>query len=421
MNSRIFALVDCNNFYASCERVFNPKLENEPIVVLSNNDGCIVSRSNEAKELKIPMGAPYFKYKELMNKNGVHVFSSNYTFYGDMSRRVMKSLRMLLPDLEIYSIDEAFVDLSQYRESNLVEISEEIKEKVKQWTGIPISIGIAHTKTLSKVANSIAKKEKESSICDLRKIEKIEEELTILDVEEIWGIASGWGKRLKSIGINTGYDLMKANPEYIRQKISVVGQRIIMELNGYSCIDIERVQKKKSIISSKSFGYKVTEIQEIKEAVSTYAARACEKLRDQKSRVQVISVYLRTSPFEKEDSRYAKSETKVLSTPTSSTAKVITAANKIIEEIYREGYRYQKTGITLLNLINEDYVQESLYEDRSLEREEKITTVMDQVNMQYGTNTIFHASQGTKKDWRVKSDSRSKKYTTSLKELPLVK
>ena len=421
MNSRIFALVDCNNFYASCERVFNPKLENEPIVVLSNNDGCIVSRSNEAKELKIPMGAPYFKYKELINKNGVHVFSSNYTFYGDMSRRVMESLRMLLPDLEIYSIDEAFVDLSQYRESNLVEIGEEIKEKVKQWTGIPISIGIAHTKTLSKVANSIAKKEKESSICDLRKIEKIEEELTILDVEEIWGIASGWGKRLKSIGINTGYDLMKANPEYIRQKISVVGQRIIMELNGYSCIDIERVQKKKSIISSKSFGYKVTEIQEIKEAVSTYAARACEKLRDQKSRVQVISVYLRTSPFEKEDSRYTKSETKVLSAPTSSTAKVITAANKIIEEIYREGYRYQKTGITLLNLINEDYVQESLYEDGSLEGEEKITTVMDQVNMQYGTNTIFHASQGTKKDWRVKSDSRSKKYTTSLKELPLVK
>ena len=421
MNSRIFALVDCNNFYASCERVFNPKLENEPIVVLSNNDGCIVSRSNEAKELKIPMGAPYFKYKELINKNGVHVFSSNYTFYGDMSRRVMKSLRMLLPDLEIYSIDEAFVDLSQYRESNLVEIGEEIKEKVKQWTGIPVSIGIAHTKTLSKVANSIAKKEKESSICDLRKIEKIEEELTILDVEEIWGIASGWGKRLKSIGINTGYDLMKANPEYIRQKISVVGQRIIMELNGYSCIDIERVQKKKSIISSKSFGYKVTEIQEIKEAVSTYAARACEKLRDQKSRVQVISVYLRTSPFEKEDSRYTKSETKVLSAPTSSTAKVITAANKIIEEIYREGYRYQKTGITLLNLINEDYVQESLYEDGSLEGEEKITTVMDQVNMQYGTNTIFHASQGTKKDWRVKSDSRSKKYTTSLKELPLVK
>ena len=421
MNSRIFALVDCNNFYASCERVFNPKLENEPIVVLSNNDGCIVSRSNEAKELKIPMGEPYFKYKELMNKNGVHVFSSNYAFYGDMSRRVMESLRILLPDLEIYSIDEAFVDLSQYKDSNLVEIAEEIKEKVKQWTGIPISIGIAHTKTLSKVANSIAKKEQESNICDLRKIEKIEEELAILDVEEIWGIASGWGKRLKSIGINTGYDLMKANPDYIRKKISVVGQRITMELNGYPCIDIERVQKKKSIISSKSFGYKVTEIQEIKEAISTYAARACEKLRGQKSRVQVISVYLRTSPFEKEGSRYAKSKNKILRTPTSSTAKVITAANKIIDEIYCEGYRYQKTGITLLNLINEDYIQESLYEDRLSEGEEKITTVVDQVNMQYGNNTIFHASQGTKKDWRVKSDSMSKKYTTSLKGLPLVK
>jgi len=421
MNSRTFALVDCNNFYASCERVFNPKLENEPIVILSNNDGCIVSRSNEAKELKIPMGAPYFKYKELMNKNGVHVFSSNYPFYGDMSKRVMESLRTLLPNLEIYSIDEAFVDLSQYEESNLVVICEGIKEKVKQWTGIPISIGIGHTKTLAKVANLIAKKKKEDNICDLRKTAEIEEELAILDVEDIWGIASGWGLRLKSIGINTGYDLMKANPQYIRQKISVVGQRIVMELNGYPCIDTERVQKRKSIISSKSFGYKVTEIQEIKEAISTYAARACEKLRDQKSRVQVISVYLGTSNFEEEDNRYAKSKTKILNTPTSSTSKVINEANKIIEEIYLKGYRYQKTGITLLNLINEDYVQENLYEEIFSEGKEKIMAVVDQVNMQYGSNTVFYASQGTKKNWRVKSDNRSKKYTTSLKELPLIK
>ena len=214
---------------------------------------------------------------------------------------------------------------------------------------------------------------------------------------------------------------MKANPQYIRQNISVVGQRIALELNGYPCIDTGKVQKRKSIISSKSFGYKVTEIQEIKEAISTYAARACEKLRDQKSRVQVISVYLRTSNFEGEEDRYAKSKTKILSTPTSSTAKVITEANKIIEEIYLKGYRYQKTGITLLNLINEDYVQEKLYEEKFLEGEDKITTVVDQVNMQYGSNTVFYASQGTKKEWRVKSDSRSKKYTTSLKELPLIK
>ena len=420
MNNKIFALIDCNNFYASCERVFNPKLVNEPIVVLSNNDGCIVSRSNEVKTLGIPMGAPYFKYKKIIEENGVHVFSSNYTFYGDMSRRVMQSLKVLLPNIEIYSIDEAFVDLTQYKSSDLIEISNEIKKTVKQWTGIPISIGIAHTKTLSKVANSIAKKEETSNVCDLREVEKIEAVLATFDIEEVWGISKGWGARLRSIGINTGLELMQADPEDIRKRISVVGQRTVMELNGYPCIDIEETKRKKTIISSKSFGQKVTEIDDIKEAVSSYAARATEKLRDQKSKAQTISVYLRTSPFEKEGNRYTNSRTVQFIVPTSNTARIIAEANKIIDEIYCEGYRYQKTGITLLNLVNEKHVQESFY-DESYKEEEKIMEVIDQVNSYYGSNTIFHAAQGTKRKWVMKSDSRSKKYTTSLKELPLVK
>ena len=420
MNNKIFALIDCNNFYASCERVFNPKLVNEPIVVLSNNDGCIVSRSNEVKELGIPMGAPYFKYKKIIEENGVHVFSSNYTFYGDMSRRVMQSLKVLLPNIEIYSIDEAFVDLTQYKSSDLIEISNEIKKTVKQWTGIPISIGIAHTKTLSKVANSIAKKEETSNVCDLREVEKIEAVLATFDIEEVWGISKGWGARLRSIGINTGLELMQADPEDIRKRISVVGQRIVMELNGYPCIDIKETKRKKTIISSKSFGRKVTEIDDIKEAVSSYAARATEKLRDQKSKAQTISVHLRTSPFEKEGNRYTNSRTVQFIVPTSNTARIIAEANKIIDEIYCEGYRYQKTGITLLNLVNEKHVQESFY-DESYKGEEIIMEVLDQVNSYYGRNTIFHAAQGTKRKWVMKSDSRSKKYTTSLKELPLVK
>ena len=420
MNNKIFALIDCNNFYASCERVFNPKLVNEPIVVLSNNDGCIVSRSNEVKALGIPMGAPYFKYKKIIEENGVHVFSSNYTFYGDMSRRVMQSLKVLLPNIEIYSIDEAFVDLTQYKSSDLIEISNEIKKTVKQWTGIPISIGIAHTKTLSKVANSIAKKEETSNVCDLREVEKIEAVLATFDIEEVWGISKGWGARLRSIGINTGLELMQADPEDIRKRISVVGQRTVMELNGYPCIDIEETKRKKTIISSKSFGQKVTEIDDIKEAVSSYAARATEKLRDQKSKAKTISVYLRTSPFEKGGNRYTKSRTVQFIVPTSNTARIIAEANKIIDEIYCEGYRYQKTGITLLNLVNEKHVQESFY-DESYKEEEIIMEVIDQVNSYYGSNTIFHAAQGTKRKWVMKSDSRSKKYTTSLKELPLVK
>ena len=420
MNNKIFALIDCNNFYASCERVFNPKLVNEPIVVLSNNDGCIVSRSNEVKALGIPMGAPYFKYKKIIEENGVHVFSSNYTFYGDMSRRVMQSLKVLLPNIEIYSIDEAFVDLTQYKSSDLIEISNEIKKTVKQWTGIPISIGIAHTKTLSKVANSIAKKEETSNVCDLREVEKIEAVLATFDIEEVWGISKGWGARLRSIGINTGLELMQADPEDIRKRISVVGQRTVMELNGYPCIDIEETKRKKTIISSKSFGQKVTEIDDIKEAVSSYAARATEKLRDQKSKAKTISVYLRTSPFEKEGNRYTNSRTVQFIVPTSNTARIIAEANKIIDEIYCEGYRYQKTGITLLNLVNEKHVQESFY-DESYKGEEIIMEVIDQVNSYYGSNTIFHAAQGTKRKWVMKSDSRSKRYTTSLKELPLVK
>ena len=375
MNNKIFALIDCNNFYASCERVFNPKLVNEPIVVLSNNDGCIVSRSNEVKALGIPMGAPYFKYKKIIEENGVHVFSSNYTFYGDMSRRVMQSLKVLLPNIEIYSIDEAFVDLTQYKSSDLIEISNEIKKTVKQWTGIPISIGIAHTKTLSKVANSIAKKEETSNVCDLREVEKIEAVLATFDIEEVWGISKGWGARLRSIGINTGLELMQADPEDIRKRISVVGQRTVMELNGYPCIDIEETKRKKTIISSKSFGQKVTEIDDIKEAVSSYAARATEKLRDQKSKAKTISVYLRTSPFEKGGNRYTKSRTVQFIVPTSNTARIIAEANKIIDEIYCEGYRYQKTGITLLNLVNEKHVQESFY-DESYKEEEIIMPIM---------------------------------------------
>ena len=421
MNNKVFALIDCNNFYVSCERVFNPKLVNKPVVVLSNNDGCIVSRSNEVKELGIPMGAPYFKHKRIIEKEGVYVFSSNYTFYGDMSRRVMRSLSELLPNLEVYSIDEAFVDLTEYRESHLIQVSNEIKETVKQWTGIPISIGIAHTKTLSKVANLIAKKKQENYICDLREVEKIEAELANIDIEEIWGISRGWGKRLRSVGINTGYDLMQADPKDIRKRISVVGERVVMELNGHPCIDIEEPKRKKSIASSKSFGHKVTEAQEIKEAVSTYAARASEKLREQKSKAQAINVYLRTSLFEEEENRYSNSRIKKFMNPTNSTSKIIAEANKIIDEIYCEGYRYQKTGITLLNLISENYVQESFYNQNTEKKEEKIMQVVDQVNRYYGSNTIFYAAQGTKREWRVKSNSKTKKYTTSLKELPLVK
>ena len=241
MNNKIFALVDCNNFYASCERVFNPKLEGKPIVVLSNNDGCVVARSNEAKALGIPMGAPYFKYKQLINRNKVHVFSSNYTFYGDMSARVMTSLKSLVSDIEIYSIDEAFLDISSFYYCDLEETAQEIRRLIKQWTGIPVSIGIGPTKTLAKVANRQAKKYTTSNVFDIRDQSVRDEILKKLPLEEIWGISTRWGRRIRKIGINTAYDLTQANARHIRKTISIVGERIHHELNGVSCIGIEAV------------------------------------------------------------------------------------------------------------------------------------------------------------------------------------
>ena len=252
MNNKIFALVDCNNFYASCERVFNPKLEGKPIVVLSNNDGCIIARSNEAKALGIPMGAPFFKYEQLINRNKVHVFSSNYTFYGDMSARVMTSLKSLVNEIEIYSIDEAFLDISSFAYCDLEDTAKEIKNLIKQWTGIPVSIGIGSSKTLAKIANRQAKKHTVGNVFDIRDLEVRESILKELPIEEIWGISTRWGRRLRKIGVETAQDLAEADPRHVRKTISIVGERIHYELNGLSCIGIEEVKNKKSIISSKS-------------------------------------------------------------------------------------------------------------------------------------------------------------------------
>ena len=319
MNNKIFALVDCNNFYASCERVFNPKLEGKPIVVLSNNDGCIIARSNEAKALGIPMGAPFFKYKQLINRNKVHVFSSNYTFYGDMSARVMTSLRSLVDEIEIYSIDEAFLDISSFAYCDLEDTAKEIKTLIKQWTGIPVSIGIGSSKTLAKIANRQAKKDSLDNVFDIRNLDVKKSVLQELPVEEIWGISTRWGRRLRKIGIETAQDLVEANPRYVKKTISIVGERIHYELNGVSCIGIEEVKNKKNIISSKSFGKKVSQVQELEEAVSNYTARACEKLRLQNSRAQGLYVFLRTSPHIDKERQYSNGMSVHFSIPTSNT------------------------------------------------------------------------------------------------------
>ena len=345
-----FALVDCESFYASCERVFRPDLKNIPIVVLSNNDGCVIARSTEAKKMGIAMGVPWFKVRELFLKQNGQVFSSNFTFYGDMSARVMTSLKSLVSDIEIYSIDEAFLDISSFYYCDLEETALEIRRLIKQWTGIPVSIGIGPTKTLAKVANRQAKKYTVSNVFDIRDKTIREDILKDLPLEEIWGISTRWGRRLRRIGTDTAYDLTQANARHVRKTISIVGERIHHELNGISCIGIEEVKNKKNIISSKSFGRKVMMVGELEEAVSNYVARACEKLRAQGSRAQGLYVFLRTSPFVDPEKRYSNGMSTFFTIPTSNTSKIVKEAKHLTRKLFVYGYEYQKIGVMLLDI-----------------------------------------------------------------------
>tara|TARA_E500000081_G_scaffold142136_1_gene160663 strand:- start:3864 stop:5129 length:1266 start_codon:yes stop_codon:yes gene_type:complete len=421
VNNKIFALVDCNNFYASCERVFNPKLEGKPIVVLSNNDGCVVARSDEAKALGIPMGAPYFKYKQLINRNRVYVFSSNYTFYGDMSARVMTSLKSLVKNIEIYSIDEAFLDISSFYYCDLDDTAREIRRLIKQWTGIPVSIGIGPTKTLAKVANRQAKKYTASNVFDIRDEGTREEILKDLPLEEIWGISTRWGRRLQRIGIDTAYDLTQANARHVRKTISIVGERIHHELNGVSCIGIEEVKNKKNIISSKSFGRKVIRVGELEEAVSNYVARACEKLRAQGSRAQGLYVFLRTSPFVDPEKRYSNGMSTFFTIPTSNTSKIVKEAKDLTRKLFVYGYEYQKIGVMLLDITGAENEQYSFYEYENYDQSDRVMDVLDGINSKYGSSTLTIGAQGIKKDWKMKSERKSAAYTTNMLQIPVVK
>ena len=420
MNNKIFALVDCNNFYASCERVFNPKLEGKPIVVLSNNDGCIVARSNEAKALGIPMGAPYFKYKDVINRNNVEVFSSNYTFYGDMSARVMTSLRSITGEIEIYSIDEAFLDVSEFYYCNLEDTAKEIKKLVQQWTGIPISIGIGTTKTLAKVANRQAKKYESSDVFDIREEARRIDILKKIELEDIWGISTKSAQRLRKIGIKNPHELAISDPKVICKAVSVTGERIHYELNGISCIPIEEVKNKKTIISSKSFGKKVATVEELEEAVSMYAARACEKLRAQESRAQGLHVFLRTSPYLDKERRYTNGASSYFTIPTSNTSKITKEAKRLTSKLFLPNYEYQKIGVVLLNITDAKNEQYSFYEVEDYDKSDTVMGAIDSVNKKFGNRSIFFGAQGINKDWKMRADRKSAMYTTKVDDLPRV-
>ena len=410
---KVFALVDCNNFYASCERVFDPRLKRRAVVILSNNDGCIVARSNEAKALGIPMGVPFFEQKALIKKHNVAVFSSNYQLYGDMSQRVMDSLRLHAPDMEVYSIDEAFLRLDYLQPRNLYEYCKMIRAKVLQWTGIPVSIGIGPTKVLAKVANRVAKKQ--TGIFDIRSRQVQDEILGTLTVDKIWGIARRWSERLRMMGINKASELRDASPAIIRRHLSVVGERLLRELRGQSCIDLEETQARKNIMSSKSFGNLLTRKGPIEEALANYAARACEKLRKQNSQAQGVHVFVQTNGFREIDKQYSNGFTCTLTTPTSDTRSIIEAAKFCLGRIYKQGYRYKKTGIMLLDLIPDSLEQKQLFVDCN--PRDSLMDVVDRINQDHGPDTLFFGAQGVNREWKMRCGLRSPRYTTQWDEL----
>lgn len=421
----MFALADCNNFYASCERIFNHSLENKPIIVLSNNDGCVISRSNEAKLLGVPMGKPFFQCKKLCKEKGIIVLSSNYQLYGDISNRVMSSLKELAPYVEIYSIDEAFLKLDKMANIDLIQYAEFIKKKIKQWVGVPISIGLGPTKVLAKVANLIAKKNNiglRNGVFDISDVTICDKILKSLDVAEIWGIGSKMAAHLRDLDILTAYQLKNADTKFIRKIFGLVGERIVLELRGKACFDLEMTpEDKKNIGSSRSFGRPVTELFELEEALSDYSARAYQKMRNQNSKVQTIKVSIQTNYHKQQDQHYFNSSHYLFDLPVDDLCLIITKAKALLKDIYKPGLSYKKVGIMFLGLCDKNQTQGSLFKWQDDTDKDAIMNLMDTINNKIGKNTVFLAAQGTKRLWQMKSSFKSPSYTTNWNELPLAK
>jgi DNA polymerase V len=420
----MFALADCNNFYASCERLFQPRLEGEPIVVLSNNDGCVIARSDQAKALGIAMGDPYFKIEKLVKEKNVSVFSSNYGLYGDVSRRVMSVLGGFAPRFEIYSIDECFLDLNALP-YDLTDYSLSMVRMVRQWTGIPVSIGIAPTKTLAKIANRMAKKGKSpwGPVLDWTRLPSPDEALAGLPVEDIWGIASRTGARLRELGIDNALALRKADPRLLRGHFGVVMERIVFELRGVSCLPLEEVQpKRKQIITSRSFGTRLRKLDDLRAAVAGFAARAGEKARAQGLRAQALNVFIHTSPFDTAKPFYSNGLTLPFRSPTSDSGLLIRAALFGLARIFRRGHDYQKAGVMLLDLVPAGYEQINLFDPVRSDplRSDRLMAAVDRVNRTYGRQTLRFGSETLSDSWRMRAQRKSPAYTASWKELPVV-
>jgi len=416
----MFALVDCNNFYVSCERVFGPGLEGRPVVVLSNNDGCVVSRSAEAKAIGIRMGVPFFKCRDQLLQCGGVALSSNYTLYGDMSRRVMDTLSTFTPHIEVYSIDEAFLLLSGLGRTDLREYGRGIRKRVRQWTGIPVTVGIGRTKTLAKAANHYAKTHKElGGVCCGQEVDW-EDILEFTAVEDIWGVGHRHGKMLRRHGMGNALQFRGANDKWVLRKLTVVGLRTLLELRGTPSIELEEEPPpRKDILSSRSFGRPVEAQEDLEEAVASYAARAAEKLRRQQSLASVITVSLTTNRFKK-GPQYSSSASCQLEPPSDSTPQLIEQARRCLRRVYRPGYAFKKTTVMLTGLVPARSRQFHLFGTSPNEnRRLGLMETIDALNQRFQRRTLTFGTEGIQQDWRTKREHLSGRYTTCWDELPV--
>lgn len=415
----MFALVDCNNFYASCERAFNPYWNGRPVVVLSNNDGCVIARSNEAKALGIKMGVPVYQIKQEIERYGIGVFSSNYILYGDMSHRVMTMLSSFTPNLEVYSIDESFLDFFGFNLYDLREYGESIVQMVTKGTGIPVSMGIASTKTLAKVANKFAKKYKGyKGVCIIDTEEKRIEALKRTEIGDVWGIGRQHVKRLEMYGVHTAYEFSQMPKNWVRQQMTVVGERTWKELNGESCIDLELVApSKKQICTSRAFGQTISEIEELKEAVSSYASICAGKLRRQRSCAQALMVFIHTNNFREDLPQYFQHCVIKLPVPSNNTPEIVHYALVALQRIYRKGYFFKKAGVIIIEIVPDHAIQQNIFDSVDREKQKRLMEVADRLNNGFTRNSLTLAVQGGGRKWKLRQELLSPCYTTRLADV----
>lgn len=416
----IFALVDCNNFYCSCERIFRPDLKNCPVLVLSNNDGCAVSRSQEVKALGIKTGDPLFKIKGLVEGHNIEVFSSNYTLYGDISARVMHTLESFSPLVEIYSIDEAFLRLDGF--PNLEQYARSIRVTVLQHTGIPVSVGLAPTKTLAKLASYAAKKYPQTGgVVDLSDPARRKRLFELVPVTEVWGVGRRIGQRLENMGIRTVLQLVQLDLKVVRQKFSIVLERTVRELNGESCLELEDAPPpRQQVLCSRSFAQRMTGREQMGQAIAEFTARGAEKLRNEKLRASVLSVSIRTSSYSS-DPQYSNTATGKLTQASSDTSELLKVAGELLDQIWRDGYRYAKGGIMLTDLSPENQQQLSLLEPpKDRVSSDRLMQTIDQIN-KGSRGKVWFGSQRPEKDWFMRRDRQSPSYTTKWEDIPLVR